>query len=648
MPATARTNALRQFLFADVAPLLDTRLDAAFELLELIRALPSPDPIALAMYGDCCMRAKRYGDAELQLEHALRLAPGLEPAQLMLAELYLLRDEITGARRIADAQQSCQDALRRRWIEAAAACDADRGWDQRIDHASTLYVQSEQALTAISAARVGALGACPAAVAQVVRARSDGFQRTPSLRVDLGARLSLPTVHDSVAALADSRAHFGHALGELEQDWTEGHLRGSDLSLQQLSWCNFLLAYQGEDDRNLQSRYGDWLAMAARTLRPDLTSSHGQQRRGMPRVGIVSGHWYACTAGWYFERWIDALVELPIELEVVALGPVDDAFSERLGQRLSGFLRVRGDADAIAQHLRQRQYDLLIYPEIGMYADLLPVAALRLAPNQWAAWGHPVTTGLPTIDRYISCSAMEPEDAASHYRESLLTLPGIGTHYQPPPAPPATTKQELGLPEAPTILVPQSTCKIHPDNDPIYREVLERDARLQLMFVVGGRASESARLRNRITRGLSTLVAKRVSFLPFLPRHALLRVMSAADLMLDTVHWSGGNTTLDALRAGLPVLTSRGRFMRGRQSAAMLDQMQVGSTLVTAPSDLARRAVDLLERDALSDTRRRIATAFDQVVDGREALATLRAAVSNLLLDRTEQRVLPNGVSDAS
>jgi predicted O-linked N-acetylglucosamine transferase (SPINDLY family) len=40
--------------------------------------------------------------------------------------------------------------------------------------------------------------------------------------------------------------------------------------------------------------------------------------------------------------------------------------------------------------------------------------------------------------------------------------------------------------------------------------------------------------------------------------------------MLDTMHWSGGNTSLDALSSGLPIVTLEGRFMRGRQSAAML------------------------------------------------------------------------------
>jgi protein O-GlcNAc transferase len=51
--------------------------------------------------------------------------------------------------------------------------------------------------------------------------------------------------------------------------------------------------------------------------------------------------------------------------------------------------------------------------------------------------------------------------------------------------------------------------------------------------------------------------------------------------MLDTVHWSGGNTSLDALASGLPVVTRPGALMRSRQSRAMLEI--VGAPELVAP-----------------------------------------------------------------
>jgi predicted O-linked N-acetylglucosamine transferase (SPINDLY family) len=75
-------------------------------------------------------------------------------------------------------------------------------------------------------------------------------------------------------------------------------------------------------------------------------------------------------------------------------------------------------------------------------------------------------------------------------------------------------------------------------------------------------------------RGLD--IHQRALFLmPNLPHARYLRLNELVDVMLDTVHWSGGNTSLDALAGGLPVVTLPGELMRGRQSMAMLRALGV-------------------------------------------------------------------------
>jgi len=84
--------------------------------------------------------------------------------------------------------------------------------------------------------------------------------------------------------------------------------------------------------------------------------------------------------------------------------------------------------------------------------------------------------------------------------------------------------------------------------------------------------------------------------------------------MLDTMHWSGGNTSLDALACGLPMVTLPGAFMRGRQSAGMLN-------LLGVPELIAR------DRDSyLAITARLIADAAWR----RELSARIRSAQGRL------------------
>src|SRR5690606_9230540 len=72
-------------------------------------------------------------------------------------------------------------------------------------------------------------------------------------------------------------------------------------------------------------------------------------------------------------------------------------------------------------------------------------------------------------------------------------------------------------------------------------------------------------------RGMAT--GGRVRLLPNMGHADYLRVNLACDVMLDSLYWSGGNTSLDAIACGLPIVTRPGDLMRGRQSAGMLALM---------------------------------------------------------------------------
>jgi CRISPR-associated protein Csy1 len=212
------------------------------------------------------------------------------------------------------------------------------------------------------------------------------------------------------------------------------------------------------------------------------------------------------------------------------------------------------------------------------------LAALRLAPLQCAGWGHPVTTGHPAIDVFLSSAAMEPADGAAHYTERLVTLPGIGTRYRMPEVPADASRERFGLPaEAPLLLCPQSLFKIHPDNDALFARALEAVAGSLLVVFEGRDPALTAAFRARLAR--AGVAEDRMRVLPQCAHDDFLRINRVCDVMLDTLHWSGGNTSLDAIACGLPVVTLPGRFMRGRQSAGMLALMGVPQLVARDPDE---------------------------------------------------------------
>jgi CRISPR-associated protein Csy1 len=460
--------------------------------------------------------------------------------------------------------------------------------------------------------------------------------RAFDLRHWIAHRLTLAPVHDDLAALRDARASFDENLRLLDAELDKRLLARLDPDPTSLAWCNFLLAYQGQNDLAAQTRYAELSQRAMRTFRPRWATAPVPPARARPRVGLLSPGFRHCTVGAYFGPWVGALRAAGIEVLAFAMGPGLDDTTAAIGREADALIRLEsGVVDAIEQ-LRDAELDLLILPDIGMDVRVQVIAATRCAPRQWAAWGHPVTTGAATIDAYLSCAAMEPADAATHYREPVLTLPGIGTRYARPGVIAPRAREDLGLPGGRHLyLVPQSAFKIHPDNDVVYTELLRRDRDATLVFFLDPRRGADARLARRLRHAaLSASVdpERALRFLPYATREGFLQVCAACDVMLDTLHWSGGNTALDALHARLPIATLPGRFMRGRQSTAMLEMM--GLRDLTVASDVATlvmTAIDLAT-GARATARRGIDAGLGQVFGRDEPLTALvehvRAAFS--------------------
>jgi protein O-GlcNAc transferase len=72
--------------------------------------------------------------------------------------------------------------------------------------------------------------------------------------------------------------------------------------------------------------------------------------------------------------------------------------------------------------------------------------------------------------------------------------------------------------------------------------------------------------------------------LPRLDPHRFVAIIGLCDVVLDSIGWSGCNSTLEGLHHDLPIVTMKGSLMRGRHTAAILKRMEVEET-VTETAD---------------------------------------------------------------
>jgi CRISPR-associated protein Csy1 len=584
--------------------------------------------------GNALRTLGRQDEARAAFERALALKPDYELAIANVAVMWRDAGDVVRAEallRKALARQAGKPPLRA-LVVALAGLLRERG---ALDDALPLYEQAIAMAPGASAGEWFNLGRVFAERDEPSRAgdaygRAHALDRT-DLRGAIASRLSLPMIAADAADVARSRERYGEGLAQLHRG-VEAFVDGLTPAqvLDGLRWTNFFLAYQGCDDRDLQASYGAFVARAIELGAPEwrATPQAGAHGRVRKRVGFASAFFHVGTAGRYFRSWLTDLDRERFEVFVYHLHPGLDAIASEIKARADRFVEFGGSRarpSVVAPAIRDDALDVLVYPELGMDHTSFALAALRLAPRQLAGWGHPVTSGHATIDGFVSCADMEPPDAELHYVEPLLRLPGIGTSYRRLPVPERASRARFNLPDDRVLLLcPQSLFKVHPDNDALFATLLAGNRRASLVVFDGRHPQVTERFLRRVGRvfdahGVS--VAERLIVLPPFAHDDYLRINLACDAMVDTLHWSGGNTSIDALACGLPIVTLPGDYMRGRQSAAML-RIAGAPELIARDRDDYLRIANRLVDDA--PWRERVAAA---IRDGRGALFDAPAPV---------------------
>ena len=474
----------------------------------------------------------------------------------------------------------------------------------------------------------------------------NGLRRLAELQPDnwpaqVAAALALPAVPASVDAAATARRTFADGLDHLTEMMGRpaADLDKCRRTLEQQT--NFFLAYQGEDDRDLQVRYGRLVRQLVEGTCAE-RSRDGEPITGRPiRVGFASAFFRDCTVGHYFRSWVTELDPQRFQVWLYLLGNKEDDLTRSLAAAAYRTVRIDDHLtlSEAAGLIGGTAPDVLIYPELGMHGRTYLLAALRLAPVQCVAWGHPVTSGLPTIDYFLSCESMEPPNAQRFYAEKLLCLPGIGTRYSPLTADQTLTRADFGLPEGARLyLVPHPPYKFHPEEDARIAEILARDPEGLLVFCTGVEPIMSRQLFRRLAPSMADrgVAMERLLLLPHLSRTQYLALNRLCDLLLDTSRWSGGNTSLDALSVGLPVVTRPGVLMRSRQTAAMLEMLGVPELIAGDDDRYVTLALTVAGRSELREqVCRKIANARGRLFDRREPIEALSGAI----VDMTNERV---------
>jgi protein O-GlcNAc transferase len=361
----------------------------------------------------------------------------------------------------------------------------------------------------------------------------------------------------------------------------------------------FRASYGGGNTAPALAAIGRFIAKTMQAHFPAFATRPAPRARSGPiRLGYVSSYFRRHSVTSYMANRILCRDRSRFHVTLFAIGGKDDAVTAELAQSADRFVRVEPyPLERAAAAIRDAELDALVHVDIGMDHATHMLAGLYLAPHQLALMGHATSTGMPTISHYLS-GDHEPADADAHYSEQLVRLPWCGAAQRPPPAPTRTfTRAELGIAADAVVLVSFAHALKHgADRDALYREILARAPRAHLVM----KPFFSPEDRHPQLQARFAALGPRVTLVPALERASDLGGLYAlADVQLDTYPFGGWTTNLDALHAGLPIVSQGGGTGRGRWGVRMLELCGAEIGRARNERELVDMAVALATDDAL-------------------------------------------------
>lgn len=424
--------------------------------------------------------------------------------------------------------------------------------------------------------------------------------------------LLLPPIVESVNQIAILRARTGQALRTLlADDNLEIHNPPRD------GGSLFYVAYYGQDDRSLYEQLAQLYAKATPGLTmvaPHCDKLPADRGSRKIKVGFVSSFFFDHSIGRLNIGLIANLDREKFDVTLVVIPHKKDHMTQAISENADRTIEVPFDLATARDDIAEQEFDILVYPEIGMDIFTYSLACARLAPVQCVSWGHPVTTGIANMDYFVSSEELETQNSDAHYSEKLVRLGTLPPYYEKPlSSEKEFERAHFGLEEGVRYyLVAQYLFKIHPEFDAIMAAILERDPEGVVLLVHGTQPIWSNLIWGRFKRKYPDL-ADRLQFVNSRPRDEFLSFLSFVDVSLDIPHFNGGNTTIEALSVHTPVVTMPSEFMRGRVCAAIYKQIGLSDLIAETPKEYVNLAVQIATDDTF---RKEVKDSIADKIDG--------------------------------
>jgi len=361
----------------------------------------------------------------------------------------------------------------------------------------------------------------------------------------------------------------------------------------------FYQGYHGQNNLQLMKKMAEFFLHACPAL--NFTAPHctkPRQKKDKIRIGFVSEMYHSDLINQFYSPLLEAFMQHKgFEVVLIANSGRKNESVEKLIAS-ARYIMLPTHLGLAQQAVTAEKLDMLIYLDIGMNVMNYMLAFARLAPIQLVMGGHPITTGIPNMDYFITSRTIEPANAHEHYSEKLLMLEKSISVFRRKQVPiDSRTRKELGLPEEARLYAcPVMLYKLHPDMDKVFAEILARDEKaIIILFDSKYKTIWRATLQKRFALSMPAEHVARIHFLPHANGEYFYYYLKVMDCVLDTFHFSFGTTAFLTLGADIPYVTLQGEFQRGRAGTMLYQQMGVTDLIAESPAHFVELALKLAQ-----------------------------------------------------
>ena len=287
---------------------------------------------------------------------------------------------------------------------------------------------------------------------------------------------------------------------------------------------------------------------------------------------------------------------------------VKDPMQQRLQAAFDHFIEVDSKSDLEVVNL-SRELEIDIALDLGGHTqDSRPgIFAARAAPIQLNHLGFPGSMGAEYIDYIIGHTPSPDEDLEElainnqFMTEKIAYVPSSFTYdRQRQLSDEPLTRTQFGLPETGFVFTCQNGCqKLMPEVFDIWMEILKAVPGSVLWLLKPNETALKNLIKEANARGVEAerLIFTAREVVPIEQEKArigkYLASYKLADLFLDTWPYNAGTTAIDALWAGLPVLTKEGKSGVARMAAGALRGIEVPDLITKTAQDYQELAIEL-------------------------------------------------------